>query len=105
MQLPKKALRRNHVVVLKTGGFYGRVIRMLPDGTVFWLCGGLHFRISKPEDLETGYKGCPIRRGTNYDVKAFSFVTSLRRLKKKAQQFHYEYAHNTPLDYHFIQRM
>ncbi|ARV76726.1 hypothetical protein PHABIO_95 [Pseudomonas phage Phabio] len=105
MKLPKKALRRNTVVIHKDGTFYGRVIRVLPDGNIFWLNSGKHFIISKPEDLQTGYKGCKMYRGVREQVLAFIHMTTLRHLKKKAQRFHYEYAHNTPLDYHFIQRM
>lgn len=103
-KLPKRHIRRNTVVIKKGGGMYGRVIRVLPDGNIFWLCCGLHFRINKPEDLETGYKGAMMYRGCNRDNLSFVHMTTLRRLKKRAQQFHYESAHNTPLDYKFIQR-
>lgn len=105
MQLPKKTIRRNTVVIHKDGTFYGRVIRVLPDGNIFWLNSGKHFFISKPEDLETGYKGCKMYRGIDRQVLAFYPMTNLRHLKKKAQRFHYEYAHNTPLTYQFIQRL
>lgn len=98
-KLIKKAIRRNSVVILKTGAFYGRVIRVLEDGRIFWLCCGYHFHISKPEDLDVGYKGSMKYRGCNRDQLAFIHMTTLRRLKIRASRFHYEYAHNTPLDY------
>lgn len=100
--LPKKVIRRNTVVVHKKGSFYGRVIRMLSDGRVFWLCSGYHFHITKPEDLEaTGYKGRWIDKW-DFSGKRWSHMTTLRRLKKRATRYHDQYAHNTPLDYHNI---
>jgi len=106
-KLPKHHIRRNTVVIHRNGTFYGRVIRLLPDGTVFWLCTGLHFRISKAEDLEVGYKGyyAPCwNSATSQSEERFVPMTTLRRLKKRAQQFHYGFAHNTPLDYEFIRK-
>lgn len=100
MKLPKKVIRRNTVVRHKEGTFYGRVIRILPNGKAFWLCCGYHFHITPVDDLEvTGYKGI-----TSFYTGRFDHMTSLRNLKKRASRFHYEYAHNTPLDYHFIRR-
>lgn len=100
MKLPKKRIRRNTVVREINGCFYGRVIRMLPDGNVFWLCCGYHFRINRPEELEvTGYKGRP-----DFNTKRFVHMTTLRQLKKRSARYHGDFAHNTPLDYEFIRR-
>ena len=100
--LSKKPIRRNSVVAYKTGGhmFYGRVIRVLPNGDIFWLCCGLHFHITKPEDLDNlAYRG-------RYRPKGHWLpMTSLRSLKLQAKRYHYEYAHNTPLNYAFIRRV
>lgn len=104
--LTKKAIRRHTVVIHKNGTFYGRVIRVLPDGRIFWLCCGYHFHITKSEDLEVrGYKGRIIQKWNKVrqeSVERFSPMTTLRQLKKRARQFHGEFAHNTPLDYHHI---
>lgn len=103
-KLPKRPMRRNTVVIHKNGTFYGRVIRVLPDGNIFWLCSGKHFHISPPGDLETGYKGCNMYRGIGKQVLGFIHMTNLRWLKKRASRFHYVFAHNTPLDYEYIKR-
>lgn len=105
---PKLRIRRNTVVKHKDGTFYGRVIRVLPNGEIFWLCCGYHFHISPPENLEAdGYKGRVIRDWDNrihaYRDR-FSHMTSLRDLKRRSAQFHREFAHNTPLDYENIRR-
>ncbi len=98
MKLPKLKVRRNTVVRHKEGTFYGRVIRMLPNGKAFWLCCGLHFRIDPVEDLLLeNYKG-----NHSFYTNRWIPMTSLRRLKKRAIQFHGANAHNTPLDYEFI---
>jgi len=71
---------------------------MLPDGRVFWLCCGYHFHITPVDQLiADGYKGTASFYGTR-----FIYMTTLRRLKKRAQRFHYDFAHNTPLDYELI---
>lgn len=79
--------------------FYGRVIRVLPNGDIFWLCCGLHFHITPVTDLHhLSYRG-------RYKAKGHWIpMTSLRQLKLQAKRYHYEYAHNTPLDYHYIRR-
>lgn len=89
-------MRRNNVVIHKHNrGFYGRIIRMLPDNKVFWLCSGLHFHITNKEDLElVNYKGY-----TDLYTGRFIPMTSIRTLKKRAKQYHGKYAHKTPLDY------
>lgn len=100
MKLPKLKVRRNTIVKHKEGTFYGRVIRVLEDGKVLWLCCGLHFRIDSVDDLDIGgYKGY-----NNYRTGRFIHMTSLRWLKIRAKAYHFEYAHNTPLNYHFISR-
>lgn len=106
--LPKKPIRRNTIVRHKEGTFYGRVIRVLPNGDIFWLCCGYHFHISPPENLVAdGYKGSTFQRWdsiNNTSREHYSFMTTLRRLKISATRFHHRYAHNTPLDYKHIRR-
>lgn len=105
MKLEKKYIRRNTVVIHKTGGFYGRVIRVLPDGKIFWLCVGLHFHINAPENLiVNGYRGTYVEE-TPWRPGYFDPMTTLRNLKRLARRYHHEYAHNTPLDYEYIERV
>lgn len=103
MKLVKKKIRRNTVVIHKKGTFYGRVIRVLPDGKIFWLCTGLHFHITDPANLEIpDYKGYPYERWDCKPTKRFVHMTTLKMLKKRACRYHREEAHNTPLDYEYI---
>lgn len=95
-------IRHNSVVQLKDEdgalySFYGRVIKSLPDNKFLWLCCGLHFRVSDISQIElSDYKGYKNHKGR------FIPMTSLRKLKIAAKRFHYEFAHNTPLDYEYI---
>jgi hypothetical protein len=91
-------MKRNNVVLINS--FYGRVIKRLPNNRWLALTCGLHF-YSIPEDYPVSdYKG--YSRG--WDEKGrFVPMTSIRKLKKRAMQFHYQYAHNTPSDYEYIQ--
>ncbi len=99
-------IRRNSIVKHKhpDKSFYGRVIRVLDEGKVFWICCGLHFHITHVENLiETDYKGYV--RENIFDRKAkprFVPMTTLRNLKRRAKQYHGDSAFNTPLDYEFI---
>lgn len=105
--LKKKLIRHNTVVMLKDHGcFFGRVIKSLPDDKFLWLCGGLHFRISKASDLvvHDDYNGFKKEKWNNrrYYVRQV-YMTTLRNLKREAKRYHGENAFNTPLDYTYIQ--
>lgn len=87
-------MKRNDVLLINS--FYGRVIKRLPENRWLVLTCGLHF-YSVPDDYKvSNYKG--YNRGYG-EKNRFVPMTSIRRLKKLARQFHYEYAHNTPSDY------
>ncbi len=81
---------------------------MLPDGKAFWLCSVYHLHITPVEDLlVTGYKGREVEYwndGMKKYLHRFKRMTTLRQLKKRSQKYHYEFAHNTPLDYKHIER-
>lgn len=98
-------IKRNTVIREKDRWFYGRVIKTLPDGTVLWICCGLHFHVSRTEDLiADGYKG---RWDSGYlcDQKPkFAHMTTLRKLKQRATRYHGRNVWNTPLDYRYIER-
>lgn len=105
---PKLPIRRNTIVRHKDGTFYGRVIRVLPNGDIFWLCCGYHFHISPPENVVAdGYTGVLAQYWdqANFESRTrFSIMTTLRKLKKRSARFHGSNSHNTPLDYEFIRR-
>lgn len=93
-------MKRNDVLLINT--FYGRVIKRLPENRWLVLTCGLHF-YSVPDSYEVSdYKG--YNRGFDGEGR-FVPMTSIRKLKKRARQFHYEYAHNTPVDYYNIRKV
>lgn len=93
-------MKRNSVVLINT--FYGRVIKRLPGNRWLALTCGLHF-YSIPDNYEVSdYKGysSPFDHGGR-----FVPMTSIRKLKIRAKQFHYENAHNTPSEYVYIRKV
>jgi len=118
-------MRRNDVVSYKGGGyaFPGRIIKRIGSDRVMWLCCGLHFHVTKIDDLEIlDYKGrfefAPDGKVTYYKRRGngrhnyskikferkphFFHMTSLRKLKQRASQHHGRDAWKTPEDYEFI---
>lgn len=120
-------VKRNDVVMFadeRMYRFYGRVIRKVGTDRVLWICCGLHFHLSKIEDLvvDNDYKGYLEYSGHgdvvkyferdgmwNTDVvkferpKRFIRMTTLRKLKQRATQYHGRNVWRTPLDYEFLQ--
>lgn len=91
-------MRHNSVVRLKDNWFYGRVVRMLPDDKVLWICCGKYIHISDKKNLiEDGYKGM-----SPYSSGRWIPMTSLRKLKQIATKYHGRNVWKTPLDYEFI---
>ena len=95
-------MRRNDIVRLPEGWFYGRVIRIIKDKVngdkAFWVDCGLNFNLTPVSKLEMdGYKG-----RIDSDSERFVPMTSLRKLKQRASKYHGKDAWNTPLDYEYM---
>lgn len=93
-------LKRNDVVLVKN--FYGRVVKNLPDNRVLVLCCGLHFWSIPVNWPKADYLGYRYKRYDYKPTKRFIYMTSLRKLKKKAARYHGKFAHNTPINYEYI---
>ncbi len=93
--LTKKLIRRNTLVVYWWNpAFAGRVIRVLEDGSVFWVTFTGRFMIHWPEALMTGNYPVWYRRNGKILPEM-----NVRNFKRFAARFHGSYAWNTPLDY------
>ena len=116
------AMKRNDIVIYKTGGFYGRVISIVGN-KAFWICSGKHFHLTDIDLLEVhDYKGSwewsadgPVMKYwkkakcglPTYELKferplRFYRMPTLRKLKQKASKYHGRKVWKTPLDYGFI---
>lgn len=96
-------LKRNSVVLVNS--FYGRVVKRMPNNRWLVLTCGLHF-YSVPNDFPASdYKGYYNKKWNDKSNQKGRFIriTTLRKLKKRARKFHYEFSHNTPENYEHIQ--
>lgn len=120
-------MRRNNIVRYadERSWFYGRVIKLVGDDSVMWLCSGLHFHVSKMSELVVcDYKGSPEwapegsiryyhrKPDGSIDFTRIKFerkprfdrMTSLKTLKRRATRYHGRNVWKTPEDYEFIRR-
>lgn len=77
-------MRRNDVVYRKADefySFYGRIVRVRPDGKIEWICCGGHCWLHDPDQIvKVDYKG-------RQEGRHFSNMTTIRKLKKNAQRY------------------